>query len=59
MAVAYFMAYAPRSVYPAVNGGDPAILFCFVFFYLVFAGGGPLSFDRAIPGRMGAQHVSS
>lgn len=46
MAVAYFMAHAPRSFYPSVNGGDPAILFCFVFAYLVFAGGGALSFDR-------------
>ncbi len=46
MAAAYFLAHAPRSVYPVVNGGDAAILFCFIFFYIIFAGGGPLSFDR-------------
>ena len=43
---ACFLARAPRSVYPVVNGGDAAILFCFIFFYIIFAGGGPLSFDR-------------
>ena len=47
MAFAYFMAHEPRSFYPLVNGGDAAILFCFVFLYLAFAGGGPLSIDRA------------
>ncbi len=45
MAVAYFMAHAPQSFYPAVNGGDAAILFCFVFFYLFVAGPGPWSVD--------------
>jgi putative oxidoreductase len=46
MAVAYFMAHFPRSFFPAVNGGDAAVLFCFAFLYLVFAGGGPWSVDR-------------
>jgi len=45
MAVAYFMAHAPQSVYPLNNGGDAAILFCFVFLYLVFAGPGAWSVD--------------
>ncbi|HVI29237.1 DoxX family protein [Hansschlegelia sp.] len=45
MAVAYFMAHAPKSFYPALNGGDAAILFCFIFLYLVFAGPGPWSVD--------------
>jgi len=45
MAFAYFMAHAPKSVYPIANGGDLAILFCFVFLYLAFAGGGPWSLD--------------
>src|SRR5690242_3046272 len=40
MAVAYFMVHAPRSAFPAVNGGDAAILYCFIFLYLVFAGSG-------------------
>lgn len=45
MAVAYFMAHAPRSFFPALNGGDAAILFCFVFLYLAAAGGGVWSVD--------------
>lgn len=47
MAVAYFTAHAPQSFFPALNGGDAAILFCFIFFYLVFAGPGPWSLDAA------------
>lgn len=50
MAVAYFMYHAPKSFFPTHNGGDAAILFCFVFLYLVFAGGGPWSVD-ALTGR--------
>jgi putative oxidoreductase len=45
MAVAYFYAHAPRSFYPLQNMGEPAILFCFVFLYLFFAGPGPWSLD--------------
>jgi hypothetical protein len=48
MAFAYFMAHAPKSIYPAVNGGSLPVLYCFVFLYLVFAGGGPWSIDRAV-----------
>jgi putative oxidoreductase len=48
MAFAYFMAHAPRAFYPLVNGGELAVLFCFVFLYFAFAGGGPLSVDRAM-----------
>jgi putative oxidoreductase len=51
MAVAYFMAHAPQSFYPALNGGDAAILFCFVFLYLVFAGPGAWSLDAVRSGR--------
>ncbi|HMR29660.1 MAG TPA: DoxX family protein [Geminicoccaceae bacterium] len=47
MAAAYFMAHAPNSFFPVLNGGDAAILFCFVFLYLVFAGPGPWSVDAA------------
>lgn len=47
MAVAYFMAHAPQGFYPVNNGGDAAILFCFVFLYLVFAGPGAWSVDRS------------
>ncbi|HEU4968113.1 DoxX family protein [Sphingomonas sp.] len=45
MAVAYFMAHAPQSFWPAINGGDAAILFCFVFLYLAAAGGGAWGID--------------
>lgn len=45
MAVAYWMAHAPQNFWPVNNGGDAAILFCFVFLYFVFAGGGALSVD--------------
>lgn len=45
MAFAYFMGHAPRSIYPIQNGGNLAILYCFVFFYLVFSGPGPWSLD--------------
>jgi putative oxidoreductase len=45
MAVAYFMAHAPQNFFPVHKGGDAAILFCFVFLYLVFAGPGAWSVD--------------
>jgi putative oxidoreductase len=48
MAFAYFMAHAPRSFYPIVSAGELAVLFCFIFLYFFFAGGGPLSVDRAM-----------
>jgi putative oxidoreductase len=47
MAVAYFMAHAPRSFFPVLNGGDAAILYCFIFLYFFFAGGGAWSVDAA------------
>jgi len=50
MAAAYFMAHAPKDFYPMMNGGDAAILYCFVFLYLVFAGGGRWSIDEAVRG---------
>jgi putative oxidoreductase len=45
MAFAYFIGHAPRSFYPIQNGGNLSILYCFVFFYLFFAGPGPWSLD--------------
>ena len=48
MAVAYFMGHASQGLWPALNQGDAAILFCFVFFYLVFAGAGPWSLDTLV-----------
>ena len=48
MAVAYWMAHAPRSPFPVLNGGDAAIMFCFIFLYIAAAGPGPWSLDRAM-----------
>ena len=48
MAVAYFQGHYPHSFWPSVNQGTPAILFCFIFLYFVFAGGGPWSVDAMI-----------
>jgi putative oxidoreductase len=45
MAFAYWIAHAPQSFFPALNGGDAAIMFCFVFLYIAFAGPGVLSLD--------------
>lgn len=48
MAAAYFIAHAAKGAVfmPIRNGGDAAVLFCFVFFYLIFAGPGPWSIDQ-------------
>lgn len=48
MAVAYFTAHLPQSVWPGVNQGGEAILYCFIFLYLVFAGGGEWSLDAQV-----------
>ena len=53
MAVAYFMRHAPRSFFPVLNGGDLAVLFCFVFFYIFVAGGGVWSVDAQLASRRG------
>jgi putative oxidoreductase len=53
MAFAYWLAHAPKSPFPVVNGGDAAILFCFVFLYIACAGGGPWSLDALLRGRKG------
>lgn len=45
MAFAYFIAHASQNVWPVNNGGDAAILYAFVFLYLVFAGPGAFSLD--------------
>ena len=51
MAVAYFRFHMPRSFWPGVNLGEDAILFCFIFLYLVFVGGGAWSLDAVIARR--------
>jgi putative oxidoreductase len=51
MAVAYFTAHAPRNFWPVLNGGENAVLFCFVFLYLFAVGAGPFSVDAVLRGR--------
>lgn len=48
MAVAYFQVHAPQHPVPIINKGELAVLYCFVFLYFVFAGGGAWSVDRLI-----------
>ncbi len=45
MAVAYFIAHAPKSLFPVINQGELAIVYCFLFLYFAVVGGGPLSLD--------------
>ncbi|MBM7049262.1 DoxX family protein [Rhizobium lusitanum] len=47
MAAAYWMAHGSQSFWPALNMGEPAILFCFVFLYVAFAGAGAWALDNA------------
>ena len=53
MAFAYFLSHAPHGFYPIINRGDGAILYCFVFFYIAFAGPGPWSLDAFIASSRG------
>jgi putative oxidoreductase len=46
MAYAYFTAHAPRGTWPIQNGGELAVLYCFVWLYFAAAGPGPISVDR-------------
>jgi putative oxidoreductase len=48
MAFAYFIGHAPGGLWPVLNQGHPAILFCFVFLYFSAAGGGPWGLDARI-----------
>ena len=48
MAFAYFMAHAPHGLYPILNHGELAVLYCFVFLYLAVAGGGVWSVDQIL-----------
>lgn len=46
MAVAYFHVHAPRGYFPIQNGGEPAVLFCFIFLYIATRGAGAWGLDR-------------
>lgn len=51
MAVAYFQFHQPQALFPTTNAGVPAVLYCFFFLYLVFAGAGDWSVDALIARR--------
>ena len=51
MAVAYFQFHFPQSFFPTVNNGIPAVLYCFLYLYFMFAGAGPWSIDALIAAR--------
>ncbi len=53
MAFAYFLSHEPHGFFPILNRGDGAILFCFMFLYLAFAGAGPWSLDTLLSRRRG------
>lgn len=46
MAFAYFIAHAPKSWNPLANGGELAVLYCFLFLYIAARGGGRWSVER-------------
>ena len=48
MAFAYFIGHAPQGFWPVLNGGHPAIIFCFVWLYFSAAGPGPVSLDAIL-----------
>ncbi len=48
MAVAYFMVHFPRGLFPIQNGGELAVLYCFIFLYLFAAGAGTVSMDHLV-----------
>jgi putative oxidoreductase len=48
MAVGYFLSHAPRNFFPLLNGGDAAVLYCFIFFFIFVVGGGCWSVDATL-----------
>jgi putative oxidoreductase len=53
MAFAYFIAHFPRGFWPIQNGGEPAVLYCFIFLYMAARGAGAFSVDAMIGRRWG------
>ena len=56
MAVAYFHSWAPRGFWPITNGGEGSVIYCYIFLWLVTAGGGPWSLDALIQRRSAKVH---
>lgn len=59
MAIGYFMVHVPNGFWPALNQGELAIMFCFVFLYLVFAGPGAWALDNVLPRRSVAPEATA
>jgi putative oxidoreductase len=59
VAVAYFMAHAPRGFFPLLNGGELAIVYCFAFLYFWLAGGGEWSLDRLLEREAAPREIPS
>jgi putative oxidoreductase len=58
MAFAYFLAHAARSFWPTLNGGEPAVLYCFLWLYISAAGPGPWSLDALLGGSRGRSRAA-
>ena len=56
MAVAYFKAHFPQNFWPILNGGEAAVLFCFIYLYLFAEGAGPFSIDALRRGSSASSH---
>ena len=54
MAVAYFQFHQPNAFWPILNGGEPAVLYCFIFLLIAAQGGGEWSLDAWLRRRRGA-----
>ena len=48
MAFAYFLGHYPRGGWPIQNGGEPSVLYCFLFLYMATRGSGAVSVDRLL-----------
>ena len=60
MAAAYFMGHATQGFWPVLNQGEAAIMFCFIFFYLIFSGPGSFSLDALLwRGRRDESRIAS
>jgi putative oxidoreductase len=57
--VAYFQFHQPQGLLPNTNQGIPAVMYCFFFLYLVFAGAGEWSADAAIARRRGVPAMAT
>lgn len=60
MAYAYFFVHLKRGFWPIENGGEPAVLFCFIFLFFAAHGAGRVSLDAAIATmRHGERHMAT